>query len=84
MTDGGFHNSPGSRRTPLLSSRPSKAPWCLIVKGLHRDNGKENESYYLGFRAQGHGDLAIVRITRVTLWVLGVMNLLTKSPCPSK
>ena len=34
---------------------------------------------YLG----GHGDLVsrvIIRITRVTIWVIGVINLLTKSP----
>ena len=34
---------------------------------------------------EGHGDLVsrlIIRITRVTTWVFGVMNLLTKSPDP--
>ena len=39
----------------------------------------------LGFNAylEGHGDLLsrlIIRISRVTVWVIGVLNLLTKSP----
>ena len=34
---------------------------------------------------EGHGDLVsglVIRITRVTIWVIGVINLLTKSPDP--
>ena len=37
------------------------------------------------FRFQGLGDLVIgliMGITRVTIWVRGVINLLTKSPWP--
>ena len=39
----------------------------------------------LGLRdyLEGHGDLVsrlMIRITRVTIWVIGVINLLTKSP----
>ena len=36
---------------------------------------------------EGQGDLVsglIMGITRVTIWVVGIMNLLTKSPSPSK
>ena len=36
---------------------------------------------------EGHGDLvrSLIRgITRATIWVIGVIHLLTKSPCPSK
>ena len=35
------------------------------------------------YRVQGQGDLVsglIMGITRVTIWVIGVINLLTKSP----
>ena len=37
----------------------------------------------LNFYLEGQGDLVsrlITRITRVTMWVLGVIKLLTKSP----
>ena len=44
-----------------------------------------NESSFLGFRVylEGQGDLVsglIRRITRITIWVIGVISLLTKSP----
>ena len=44
---------------------------------------------WLGFRVylEGQGDLVtrlIVGIIGVAKWVIGVVNLLPKSPCPSK
>ena len=41
-------------------------------------NVKSDEEYL-----EGHGDLVrglIIKITRVTIWVIGVIGLLTKSP----
>ena len=55
------------------------------MSGGLSNNGKENGSYYnggyTGFRIQG--DLAnglIMGRTRVTMWVMGVISLLSKSP----
>ena len=43
--------------------------------------------YHTGACLEGHGDLVsrlITGITKVTMWVIGVINLLTMSPLPSK
>ena len=42
---------------------------------------------YLDPYLEGQGDLIsrlIMRIFRVTIWIIGVISLLTKSPRPSK
>ena len=49
---------------------------------------KTNENYYIGFRAQHVGfrvrgglrSRLIMGIMRVTIWLMGVSDLLTKSP----
>ena len=58
-----------------------------VILGLYKDNGKENGNYYLGFRVKGQGDSVsrlIVGISRVTIGVIGAINLLTTPPLPSK
>ena len=56
-----------------------------IILGMYWDNGKYNGNCYLGFGVylEGRGDLVrrlINRITRVTIWVTRIVNLLTNSP----
>ena len=60
--------------TPNLSPHPPLLG-ITVVSG--------NAKPYL----EGQGDLVnglIMGITRVTIWAIGVINLLTKSPRPSK
>ena len=45
--------------------------------------GLEFAGFWAWVHSEGHGDLVsrlIVRIASATIWVIGVMNLLTKSP----
>ena len=42
-----------------------------VILGLYRDNGKENGSYYLGFRAWGSG----LRALGFGLWVYKGLGL---------
>ena len=53
------------------------------VKGLYGYSAAERASISSRCYLEGQGDLVsrvITRITRVTIWVIGVINLLTKSP----
>ena len=34
----------------------------------------------IGFRVEGHGDSVIGLMMGITVWLVGVINLLTKSP----
>ena len=53
---------------------------------IHRLEGSK-EAITLPGNLEGQGDLVsrlTMGIIQITIWVRGVINLLTKSPCPSK